>query len=126
MLVLTKLLQAIPDCKLSIGNKILKYLIHECLFETPKGASSTSKAAPKCKNFNTRHACFELISVLTRDCLENLEVVLEYLHQFNMKPSWRTNKENDWKIKLYDDEKSSTGYVGIKNLGCICYMNSVN
>lgn len=24
-----------------------------------------------------------------------------------------------------DSEKSSTGYVGIKNLGCICYMNSL-
>jgi len=23
------------------------------------------------------------------------------------------------------NEKSSTGYVGIKNLGCICYMNSL-
>jgi ubiquitin carboxyl-terminal hydrolase 9/24 len=58
--------------------------------------------------------------------MENLEVVLGYLHQFNEKPSWRTNKDGDWKIKLYDDEKSSTGYVGIKNLGCICYMNSLN
>jgi ubiquitin carboxyl-terminal hydrolase 9/24 len=24
-----------------------------------------------------------------------------------------------------DSEKSSTGYVGLKNLGCICYMNSL-
>lgn len=80
MIVLTKLLQALPNSKLQIGNKILKYLIHECLFETPKGASSTSKAAPKCKNFYTRNHCFELITVLSRDCLENLEVVLEYLH----------------------------------------------
>lgn len=27
---------------------------------------------------------------------------------------------------MYDDEKSSTGRVGIKNLACICYMNSLN
>jgi ubiquitin carboxyl-terminal hydrolase 9/24 len=24
-----------------------------------------------------------------------------------------------------ESEKSSTGYVGLKNLGCICYMNSL-
>lgn len=48
------------------------------------------------------------------------------MKQFNQNPSWRTNKESDWNIKLYEDEKSSTGRVGIKNLGCICYMNSLN
>jgi ubiquitin carboxyl-terminal hydrolase 9/24 len=47
------------------------------------------------------------------------------MHDFNMKPSWRTNKEKDWNISLIESEKSSTGYVGIKNLGCICYMNSL-
>ena len=29
-------------------------------------------------------------------------------------------------MRLYEDEKSTTGHVGIKNLGCICYMNSLN
>ena len=43
---------------------------------------------------------------------------------FNQNPQWRTNKEQDWNISLMD-EKSSTGYVGIKNLGCICYMLSL-
>jgi uncharacterized UBP type Zn finger protein len=47
------------------------------------------------------------------------------MHDFSMNPSWRTNKELDWDISLMDSEKSSTGYVGIKNLGCICYMNSL-
>ncbi len=31
---------------------------------------------------------------------------------------------DDWVITLLDKMKSSTGYVGLKNLGCICYMNS--
>ena len=47
------------------------------------------------------------------------------MHEFNQNPSWRTNKDLDWNISLMDSEKSSTGYVGIKNLGCICYMNSL-
>ena len=45
--------------------------------------------------------------------------------KFNDNPSWRTNKDSDWNISLMESEKSSTGYVGIKNLGCICYMNSL-
>ena len=51
---------------------------------------------------------------------------MSYLSHFNQEATWRTSKEQDWNIKLYDDEKSSTGRVGIKNLACICYMNSLN
>lgn len=57
--------------------------------------------------------------------MANLEKVLTYLNKFNENPSWRTNKEHDWNIQLRESEKSGTGYVGIKNLGCICYMNSL-
>jgi ubiquitin carboxyl-terminal hydrolase 9/24 len=63
--------------------------------------------------------------VLCRDTLRNLDIVLRYLNDFNQHPSWRTHKDHDWMISLMDSEKSSTGYVGIKNLGCICYMNSL-
>ena len=48
------------------------------------------------------------------------------MQEFNRNPSWRTNRENDWDVKPYEEEKSTTGHVGIKNLGCICYMNSLN
>jgi len=58
--------------------------------------------------------------------LANLGHVLSYLSAFNKEATWRTNKDSDWSIKLYDDEKSKTGRVGIKNLACICYMNSLN
>jgi len=127
MMILTRLFQIFPEQKLPIGNYLAPYLVHDCLFETPKALqSSNEKSAPKCKNPKTREHAFNLLSVLSRDCIENLNVVLEYLKTFNSKSNWRTNKDSDWKIKLLDDEKSSTGYVGIKNLGTICYMNSIN
>ena len=96
--------------------------MHDCLFEIPHG----SKNAPKCKSPMNRRNCFELLRALGTDCIENLEVVLDYLKRFNQNPSWRTNREGDWGIRLYEDEKSTTGRVGLKNLGCICYMNSLN
>lgn len=63
--------------------------------------------------------------MLSRDCLQNLRVVLDYIKEFSGRASWRTNKASDWAITHLDDEKSSAGYVGVKNLGCICYMISL-
>lgn len=31
----------------------------------------------------------------------------------------------DWSISPFNMEKSLNGYVGLKNLGCTCYMNSL-
>jgi ubiquitin carboxyl-terminal hydrolase 9/24 len=42
------------------------------------------------------------------------------------KGHWRSKRLEDWGITINDKSKSSTGYVGLKNLGCICYMNSFN
>ena len=95
------------------------------MFEIPYG-NKGENSAPKCKSHESRKAAFNLLATLSRDCLENLNIVLDYMHKFSNEVSWRTKKENDWNIKFFDDEKSSTGHVGIKNLGCICYMNSLN
>jgi len=102
--------------------------VHNCLFEVPQGGTTKSLAkasAPKCKSQNSRTNALKLLAVLCRDNLHNLNIVLSYLTEFNQNPSWRTNKEMDWNISLMDSEKSATGYVGLKNLGCICYMNSL-
>ena len=80
---------------------------------------------PKCKNGRSRTVAMNLLNVLCRDSLENLNYVLEFMKEYNMNASWRTKKDSDWNIMLTDDEKSSSGYVGIKNLGCICYMISL-
>ena len=73
----------------------------------------------------SRTGALKLLSVLSRDCLENLGLVLDYIRDFGSRASWRTNKSSDWEITHLDDEKSSTGYAGLKNLGCICYMISL-
>jgi uncharacterized UBP type Zn finger protein len=38
---------------------------------------------------------------------------------------WRSKHFTDWNIQSKFNDKSSTGYVGLYNLGCICYMNSL-
>jgi ubiquitin carboxyl-terminal hydrolase 9/24 len=54
---------------------------------------------------------------------KNFSDALQFLSQFHLIGQWRTKRLNDWLITPKMNEKSSTGYVGIKNLGCICYMN---
>lgn len=105
----------------------MNHLLHDCLFEIPhsSGVGPQTLRKPKCKSQNSRKAALKLLSVLSRDCVENLLCVLKYLREFSTQASWRTNKQSDWIISHSDDEKSTTGYVGIKNLGCICYMISL-
>lgn len=39
---------------------------------------------------------------------------------------WRTHRKPDWNVAtLTKNERSITGFVGLKNIGCICYMNSI-
>lgn len=128
--LLRALMQKYPAKKAEVGGRLVRFLLHECLFEVPqsKGAGKiAAKAAtsPKCKSTAARTAALQLIAVLSRDCLANLQVVLDYIRDFEKRASWRTHKDSDWAITHLDDEKSSTGYVGLKNLGCICYMISL-
>lgn len=53
-----------------------------------------------------------------------LSKVCASIMALHRKGQWRTKRLDDWTISLMDKMKSSTGYVGLKNLGCICYMNS--
>ena len=43
----------------------------------------------------------------------------------HVKGIWRAPKSHDWNINPDVEEKSSAGFVGLRNLGCTCYMNSV-
>ncbi len=51
--------------------------------------------------------------------------ITEILKTPLLKNFWRTSSNNDWHIVPLTSERSKTGYVGLKNLGCTCYMNSL-
>ena len=127
MAVLTGLLQKYPARKREVGARLVPHLLNDCLFQVPDGSGGGASALskPQCKSVASRGAALRLLAVLARDCLDNLSTVLAYIKDFGRRASWRTNKASDWAITHLDDEKSSTGYVGLKNLGCICYMISL-
>lgn len=127
MALLRVLMQKYPKRKKEIGKILVHHLLNDCLFQVPfvSAAGNSSARLPKCKTYQTRQGALKLLAALSRDCLENLNATISYIKEFERQASWRTNKVSDWQITHLDDEKSSTGYVGMKNLGCICYMISL-
>lgn len=67
-------------------------------------------------SLNVLEKVFRKPTILNKD--------LSFLWELHKNGEWRSKKAEDWVISPNDKMKSSTGYVGIKNLGCICYMIS--
>lgn len=105
----------IPEIAQTKG--LLQEILGPCLFETPR-KSIKSDLYPKCKGFASRNAAFELLLVLILGEVKYLKPVVGYLSPMLKKAEWRTKSYSDWNILPKINEKSSTGYVGLKNLGC--------
>lgn len=71
---------------------------------------------------NKYQSIFEqVISVLLIICqnsFENLEEFLLILNEKMQEGVWRSDKKSSWEFHPTFKEKSLTGYVGLKNLGC--------
>ena len=126
--ILIILLKKFPKWRDEVGEKLTHFLLHKCLFEIPtseKMIEESNSSAPYCKNLNTRTLAFKLVNVLSRNTAQNLKMTLDYLWNLHHGAVWRTKREGDWKITPSQFDKSTTGYLGINNLGCICYMISL-
>ena len=58
---------------------------------------------------------------------ENNDTYMEYLNILNKYHNlayWKGNQLSDWKLSYKNSEKR-TGYIGLKNLGTTCYINTV-
>ncbi len=80
---------------------------------------------PKCKNNTTREKCLDLLNELSVNNLEGVYTLIRYLKNHISETFWRTPRKSDWAITVHQQERSLTGFVGLKNIGCICYMNSI-
>ena len=100
-------------------------LLMQCLCEIPNGTSPSSEAPPKCKHPDTRTSGFKLLLELCKSSPAFLSEAVHRLDPFHQDPAWRSSRKADWMNSPVSKEKSQTGYVGLKNLGCTCYMNSI-
>lgn len=102
-------------------DEVSEYLISDCLFKSP---TPEAPKVPFCKHPATRAAAFELLRKLCNDDTSRYKV-MTYLDGIIHTAPWRTAKMSDWAISSKRAERSHIGFVGLKNLGCTCYMNSV-
>lgn len=76
---------------------------------------------PRCKTSASRATAYRLLGELVRDCPTNFELLINKLiaHHTLEEP------RDQWAYQPAAYEKAPCGYVGLKNMGATCYMNSL-
>jgi len=115
---------------------IVSHVFIKCLFEIPTETNHGILAAPKCKTYRSRIAAFNLLTCLCIDCNVNFDTVVQLLlgnkdcggaEVATVSQSTRTGSlgVGSFYYNPMTLDKSSSGYVGLRNLGATCYMNSL-
>ena len=84
-----------------------------------------STANPKCDTNDSRLAAFSLLCQLAKDCPQNCKILVDLLLQLHL--SYDENLINE-KFEFeppIERRDPANNYVGLKNAGATCYMNSV-
>lgn len=117
------LCQILGILNLCIGNLDVNILdvAKELLLAMPSQANSF----PHCRNPSTRMRAYIYLISLCKNSPKNQKILVDLLDQYHNTFIWRTSHLRDWEIPLEHPEKSSLGYIGLENPGCICYMNSL-
>lgn len=103
---------------------LLDDLFKVCLFKTATQEMHGKLAPPMAKTASSRCAAFNLLRDLAEGNSANLMLIREMMYKKHILHMERENY-NTWNFSAEDERRSSAGYVGLKNLGCTCYMNSL-
>eukprot|EP01133_Synstelium_polycarpum_P007566 gene7566-8852_t len=103
------------------GPALINEIFHQCLFDIATADNHGPLCPPKCKTKESRDACFALLLALAKDNATNYTTIVELLIEQNK----IDEKRIFWNYLPAGNDKSSVGYVGLKNLGATCYINSL-
>ncbi len=81
------------------------------------------KSGHKCRSEKSRGKAIRLLEVVLECFPPVSETVLRYLSGLHTGGNWRSNKKADWNIRPGLGSRGGN-FVGMKNLGATCYMNS--
>jgi hypothetical protein len=105
------------------SSEFLYFLMSKGLFSRERVSADNSEITyPICKHDITRKYALQLLSQLFGK--NSLEQVAAFLEPLIKNGSWRTNKREKWFIQASKLAQRTT-HVGLVNLGCTCYMNSL-
>jgi hypothetical protein len=100
--------------------------------EASSHTQANGKAAVSCVNRSesevclaegTRNAAQDVVVCLASGCHQNLDEIGKVLFKIHSRCSCAGGKGAAWDNDL--SRRAETGYVGLKNLGATCYMNSI-
>lgn len=105
------------------SKEFLNFVLYNGLFGRQKpDKDDDSISYPLCKHQESRKSALKLLKQLFG--ANNMSEIANFLEPYIKTGSWRTNKREKWFIQSIDLHHRST-YVGLVNLGCTCYMNSL-
>ncbi|XP_070258878.1 ubiquitin carboxyl-terminal hydrolase 9X isoform X3 [Myotis yumanensis] len=117
------------------GANLIKELIDDFIFPASKvylqcmrnGELPVEQAIPVCGSPATISAGFELLVALAIDCVRNLKQIVDYLTEMYYIGTAITTCEalTEWEYLPPVGPRPPKGFVGLKNAGATCYMNSV-
>ncbi|XP_022244007.1 ubiquitin carboxyl-terminal hydrolase 24-like [Limulus polyphemus] len=85
--------------------------------------SSAASSNPKCSTIEARRAACEVLVELSHDCWENNEQIVSSL--IKMHHHFKPELAREYEYEPLVAGRADSGYVGLKNAGATCYMNSV-
>ena len=109
------IMQKVPQKKTT---HLLKHL-YSLLFDLDVEMANSSNSPPQLKHPLTRTTAFQLILVLCIDFKENAEILLDKLYINHSTHKVAGSFDTDTK------PRSAPGFVGLRNFGSTCYMNSL-
>lgn len=145
MSLLSTLLHQQPSLKRRIGAKdgenLIAILWHKFLFPPPVKLTKSKQMTPSanhnnnnndddddeviewkensvCKTPKSRAMALKLLAELANGCEENFEHILGLIFDLHEEDIGKPRELS------HPAEKNVSGYVGLRNPGCICYMNS--
>ena len=118
-----------------INKKLLGHIYYNCLFCVSQEISDQefgeNNKPPFCKTKQSRNSAFKLLKELSKHSEKLFEILMGKIYetckeivQEKEPQSYRYQSSNSWDRDPKSKEKSSTGFVGLRNLGATCYMNS--
>lgn len=103
------------------GVSLINAVFNDCLF-----AEKTSRVSfPKCKTPPSRAAAFKLLRALSKNSPTSHLISLVKSLTLHQHKTFDGAVVGQWDISTAEEERASSGYVGLANLGATCYANSL-